>query len=184
MYACYLSEFLMKIFSQLVKHKSTELTTMNVWRMFTHHIDRDSGLAWMRKNERIAIGWGRIGDIRKYKSKDDIKAAIKSHYLLPEFKNNAHWGAPSLWDFCHEVQVGDLVILAASTPRTLVVQVTGDYEFAKENWPLIGEFQNQRMIRETIYNPDKIWGAAGQAPGKSRYQTLIKCANPIELDDL
>ncbi|RYZ75458.1 MAG: hypothetical protein EOP04_33300 [Proteobacteria bacterium] len=119
--------------------------------------------------------------MRKFKSQDEIKASIKNHYPVPEFKNNAHLGAPSLWDLCHEVKEGDLVILGASTPRTLVVQVVGDYEFVKENWPLIGEYQNQRAIRETVYDPNKIWAAAGQAPGRSRYQTLIRCANAVEI---
>lgn len=162
------------------------MKNVNVWRLSTHHIDRNAGLTWVRKNERIAIGWGLIGDIRQYKSKDEIRAAIKKHYPVPPYKNNAHWGAPSLWDLCHTVKQGDLIILSGATPRTLVVQVVGDYEY-KEDAPLIGgttdgEYRYQRAIKVTAYDPEKIWAAVGAAPGKSRYQTLIQCAQSIDVD--
>ena len=47
---------------------------MNVWRLITHHEDKDAALFWTRQNSRIAIGWGAIRDIRirGYNSADVI----------------------------------------------------------------------------------------------------------------
>jgi predicted Mrr-cat superfamily restriction endonuclease len=156
---------------------------MNVWRMFTHDADRDGAIAWIRRSGRIAIGWGRIGDVRKYRSQWEIKEAIRDNYPVPPYRNNAHLGAPSLWSFCHEIQKGDLVILSGSTPRTLVVQVLGNYEHVEGESPLEGNFQNQRRVQVTALDPDEVWFAAGQAPGTQRYQTLIKCAYPVTLGE-
>ena len=47
---------------------------MNVWRLITHHEDKDAALFWTRQNSRVAIGWGAIRDIRirGYNSADVI----------------------------------------------------------------------------------------------------------------
>lgn len=158
--------------------------TMNVWRMFTHHIDPDKAIAWSRKNDRIAIGWGRVGDATDYQSQSEIKAAIRDRYPIPHFRNNAHLGAPSLWDFCHTMQHGDLVILSGRTPRTVVVEVNGDYEYVEGESPLEGDYRNQRSVRFTDIDPNKLWFAAGQAPGKTVYQTLIQCAHAVNLSEI
>ena len=68
---------------------------MNVWRLITHHKDKDAALFWSRQNGRIAIGWGAIGNIRDmgYSSANDITAAIRAAY--PE-SDNPHLGGASL----------------------------------------------------------------------------------------
>ena len=47
---------------------------MNIWRLKTHHIDADGAFEWTRKHNRIAVGWGEIGDLRRlnFSSADDI----------------------------------------------------------------------------------------------------------------
>ena len=155
--------------------------------MKTHHIDPEGAVAWSRKNGRIAIGWGRVGDITKYKSQSEIKEAIRSCYPVPQYSNNAHLGAPSLWDLCHTMQKDDLVILSGRAPRELVVEVIGDYRFITEETPTQtdeGEYYNQRTVRVTEFDPNKLWFAAGQAPGEHRYKTLIKCARSLNLGEL
>ena len=84
---------------------------MNIWRMFTHHVDREGALSETRRKGRIAIGWNRVGDVNQYQTQSEIKVAIRRCYPVPEFSNNSHLGAPSLWDFRHEMKIGDLVIL-------------------------------------------------------------------------
>ncbi|HMH45517.1 MAG TPA: hypothetical protein VK557_18660 [Pyrinomonadaceae bacterium] len=37
---------------------------MRIWRLITHHADKDHALFWTKQNSRIAIGWGAIGDIK------------------------------------------------------------------------------------------------------------------------
>jgi len=65
---------------------------MRVWRLITHHADKDQALFWSKQNSRIAIGWGAIGDIghEGYKSANDITSAIKTAY--PNL-DNSHLGA-------------------------------------------------------------------------------------------
>ena len=55
---------------------------MNVWRLITHHTDPEHTLQWTKKTGRIAIGWGRIGDIKKqgYASAQKISRSITAHY--------------------------------------------------------------------------------------------------------
>ncbi len=156
---------------------------MNVWRLITHHKDRDSALFWSRQNGRIAIGWGAIGNIRDegYDSADDITAAIRRRY--PE-QRNPHLGGSSLWDFYARMQENDLVILRASKARDLAVEVEGDYEF-KEESPLGGDYQHQRsvVIRRDL-SPEDLLLKAGNASGQNTYQTLIRCERTLTEDDL
>src|SRR5688572_28912876 len=141
---------------------------MNVWRLITHHIDPDRALGWTRQNGRIAIGWGRIGDLREKSihSAKDIGTHIRQHY--PEASNSGT-GGNRLWNFCAEMKRGDLVILSGSRPRELVVEVQGDYEYALEpptfnGLGTEGLYQHQRQVRVTTWNPEVLWHRAGARP--------------------
>lgn len=74
-----------------------------VWRLVTHHINTETALRWTRREERIAIGWGDIGDIRAqgYQSVEDIGEAIKNSYPKAE---NSGQGSRNLWDFYSTMQ--------------------------------------------------------------------------------
>ena len=157
---------------------------MDVYKMITHHTDKPGAIAWTRENRRIAIGWGKIGDVARYEDENAIKDAIKARYPIPPYKNNAHLGAPSLWDFCHTLTTGDLIILSGRIARELVVEISGDYEFVAGASPLFGEYNHQRPIEITRYDPEELWLVAGGAPGKSRYQTLVQCENAVDLSEL
>jgi hypothetical protein len=159
-----------------------------VWRMLIHHIDREGALDWTRKNGRIAIGGGSIGDVRNYSAQSEIRNGLRQHYPSPPYSNNSHLMAPSLWDFCHTLKKDDLVILNGRVPRALVVRVTGDYDYVLgnqfiENVPGC-EYYNQRLIEITAIDPNKLWASVGEAPGKSRYQTLIQCAKSVNIGNL
>ena len=156
---------------------------MKVWRLITHHADKDHALFWTKQNNRIAIGWGAIGDIRvnEYESSDRITAAIKVAY--PGL-DNSHLGGASLWDFYHEIQNGDLVVLSANKPRVLVVEIDGAYEWAEDS-PFEGDYQHQRqvIVRRDL-SPEDIWRKAGGAARQNVHQTLIRCERTINEDDL
>ena len=157
---------------------------MTIWRMIVHHTDKPAAIEWTRKNRRIAIGWGDIGDVAAYGAKADIKNAIKTRYLPPH-PNNGGSGSESLWSFCHDVQIGDLVILSGDKSRELVVEVTGDYEYVEAKPPLFGEYNNQRKIEVTEYDGNTLWEAAGGLEiGVSRYRTLVKCQRAVDVDAL
>lgn len=157
---------------------------MRVWRLITHHTDKDHALFWTKQNSRIAIGWGAIGDIAKkrYKSIDEITSAIRREY---SGLNNSHLGGSSLWNFYSNVKVGDLVVLSADKPRVLVVEVEGDYEWTRES-PLDGDYQHQRrvIVRRDL-SPDDIWHkAGGQALGQNSHGTLLRCERELNDGDI
>jgi len=156
---------------------------MNVWRLITHHKDKDGALLWTRQKSRIAIGWGAIGDIRDrgYGSANDIASAIRTAY--PGL-DNSHLGGASLWDFYARMQIGDLVILSANKPRVLTVEVDGEYEWTAES-PFEGNYQHQRrVIARRDLGPEDIWQKAGGAARQNVHQTLIRCERTLTEDDI
>ena len=157
---------------------------MNIWRLITHHEDADGALAWTCQNGRIAIGWGKIGDLRHqvFNSSKEVGVIIRRYY--PEL-NNSGLGGISLWNFYSQMQKGDLVILSSSRPRELVVEVQGEYKYStipKVNGvELSGHYQHQRRVQVSEWNPEELWHLAGARPatGQNIRQTLIKCERPL-----
>lgn len=158
---------------------------MNVWRLISHHQNQARALAWTKRTGKIAIGWGAIGDTeaQDYKSVDDIGAAIRKHY--PTLQNSG-LGGPSLWDFYEGMQPGDLVILSGSQPRELAVEVQSEYFWTEEKPELDGneiggDYQHQRRIKISTWNPEVLWKMAGGCPtkGQSIRRSLIRCVKPF-----
>ena len=78
-------------------------------------------------NGIMAIGWGKIGNLEEFGSKDEIKAKMKEIYD----SNNSYknWGY-AIWQFAKEIKIGD-VIFVKNGRYQLVGRgiVTSDYEF-------------------------------------------------------
>jgi hypothetical protein len=166
-----------------------ETQTIQVWRLITHHQDRDAALRWSLNNGRIAIGWGQVGElsIHKFGSETEIVDAILHQYQSGDHPlNNSKSGGFSLWNLLAKMKNGDLVILrGASLSR--VVQITGDYFFDALNTPIAGDFYNhQRRVEVTTLDADKIWQRAGRMAkdGGSIYRTLIRCENRLSPTEL
>lgn len=51
---------------------------INIWRLVTHHVDPEYALNWAKREGKLAIGWGHIGDIKEhgYNSPETILQAI------------------------------------------------------------------------------------------------------------
>lgn len=58
----------------------------------------------------IALGWGELGDLRKYKSQDEIAQAIKKFY---NYKEDSYPTNNSLanWQFCNDIKKGDIIFV-------------------------------------------------------------------------
>ncbi len=159
---------------------------MNVWRLITHWNEPEAALNWSRINSRIAIGWGRTGDIRNYSSAREIVEAVHKEY--PGIQN-APVSGRQLWDFCHTLAEDDLVILSVGKNggRSLVVQVKDQYEFVPfEEAPLRDDFQHQRQVQITQIDPNHLWHLAGSQPaiGHNIRWTLIKCLRSVVASEL
>lgn len=57
----------------------------------------------------IGIGWRELGDLREYPNKEEIEKALNR--LYPTDTTNRMNDRKSNWDFCNEVQIGDIVIV-------------------------------------------------------------------------
>ena len=98
---------------------------MNVWRLISHHDKPDLAVRRYRRDEFLAIGWGKIGDLRSLDPTDhqDIAQAIQVAY--PHLQNSGQ-GGRCLWAFLNEMSTGDLVILSDGKRRVGVFEVNGD----------------------------------------------------------
>lgn len=159
-----------------------------VWRLVTHHENKEGALAWCRANNRITVGWGRLGDLRRrsYSSPADLNASVQHSY--PE--ERAQWGGPSLWNFSREMRIGDAVVLSSARGREAVAIIDGDYEWCSagpmvNGRELTGEHNHQRRVRFVSVDPNVIWRRAGGKPatGQNIRSTLILCADPVDIGD-
>lgn len=56
----------------------------------------------------MAIGWGEIGDLQNFNSKDEMKQSMKEHFEPNKsYKNAGH----ATWQFVHNIKPGDVVFV-------------------------------------------------------------------------
>lgn len=106
-----------------------------------------------------SIGWGDIGDLSQYESRDDIKSALKKRYGGEGSKKN---DTAALWDFVRSMKPGDVVY--AKKGQSIVLGrgiVKGPYEFDQK----VGDYPNLRQVEWTNVGS---W----QHPGKAATKTL------------
>src|SRR5262245_56981746 len=111
-------------------------TMKTVWRLLID--EPEVTLPWMTSNERIAIGWGEIGDVLHLGSLDAIAEAIRErnenhpdHAGKPAA--NVQHGCNSLYDFWFQMEPGDLVIISDRVHRRCVWEVVGGYEYVEQS---------------------------------------------------
>jgi hypothetical protein len=153
---------------------------MKVWKLVAHHEEPARMSAWAEEQGRVAVGWGRIGDLREgeLSGAKDISRRIAAEY--PEL-NNAHTGGPSLWNFFQGMSEGDLVLLAGGGQRFGVLEITGPYSWASSHDSL-GDYQHQRTAVPTEHDPEVLWEALGRtvADGEAMRWTVALCASETE----
>ena len=127
---------------------------------------------WERcQKEGIAcIGWEELGDLNEYASLDEIRTAMKAQYgnASSNYKNDGL----ATWEFCHEVQVGDIIF--AKQGRNHIIGrgvVESDYYFddsfpdynniRKVRWEKVGDWTTQeptalKTLTELTKYPDYV----------------------------
>lgn len=108
----------------------------------------------------MAIGWGEIGDLRAFNTKDAMKKKLKETFdPTLSYKNVGH----ATWQFVNEMKVGD-VFFAKKGSHQLVGRgiVTSEYEFDGDR---SDEYKNIRQVN---------WTHCGEweHPGKAAIKTL------------
>ena len=106
----------------------------------------------------MAIGWGYIGDLRNFDSKDAMKQKMKElHDPSLSYMNSAH----ATWQFANEIKVGDIVF--AKKGRGQIIGrgvVASDYEYDES----AEEYKNIRHVEWTHKGE---WPHPGQAGVKT-----------------
>lgn len=148
---------------------------MNIWKLIAHHEQFEEAAIEMRRRHLIAIGWSNTGDLRDHApaGPSDIGDLIKAHH--PD-ANNAAQGGPSLWNLYREMDLGDLVIVAAGGQRRFVMEVAGDYFHAMEADGVLG-YRHQRVATLTSLDAERLWQDVGAqvAEGQNHMWTLARC---------
>jgi predicted Mrr-cat superfamily restriction endonuclease len=160
----------------------------SVWRLVLHHERDRSQLAWdlTVKNERIALGWGHVGDLSTLSFATDRQLSQLVEEQYPDLRN-AKTAGPSLRRFSEGVREGDLVILSSSAGhprRPGVVQVTGPYRFRRGGEPELGDYFHHRPAHQwTEISADDLWEAAGAAPaaGQSIRMPLVRLQRQVDI---
>jgi 5-methylcytosine-specific restriction enzyme B len=87
-----------------------------------------------KENRHIAIGWEKLGDLKKYNSKREIAEALKAEFDLDYTPNN---DALANYQFAFEMKVGDFVFIKKGNQNLIAYgKITGDYQFdqTRENY--------------------------------------------------
>lgn len=107
----------------------------------------------------MAIGWGEIGDLRTFDSKESMKIKMKETFdESRSYKNIAH----ATWQFANEMKVGDIIFVKKGKSQ-LVGRgvVTSDYEFDEER---TDKYKN---IRKVTWTHNGEWQHPGDAVTKA-----------------
>ena len=128
----------------------------------------------------MAIGWGIIGDLKDFATKDDMKKKMKD-LIDPNrpYRNAAH----ATWQFANEMKPGDIVFVKKGM-HLLVGRgvVTSDYIFDAS---VEDKFKNIRKVNWTHYGE---WEHPGQAVVKTltditAYTSYVEKLNDLFEDD-
>ncbi len=91
----------------------------------------------------MGIGWGRLGNVEQYASKEDIRKSLRTLYSSKYSQKNS---ALALWQFSREIKPGDVVF--AKRGRSVIIGrgiVEGDYQFDENG----DSYPNIRRVRWT-----------------------------------
>lgn len=128
----------------------------------------------------MAIGWGEIGDLSTFDSKDAMK--IKMREVIDEslsYKNAAH----ATWQFANEMKIGDIVFVKKGMHQIIgrgVVMSDYEYDNTRDD-----EYKN---IRQVDWTHNGEWPHPGQAVMKTltditSYTDYVKKLNSLFEDE-
>ena len=106
----------------------------------------------------MGLGWGELGDLSAYGSKEDMRAKLQEAYGGDKSQSNS---ALAVWQFSHDMEPGDVVFAKRGLKQVIGRGVVeGGYEFEADG----REYPHIRKVRWTDAGA---WNAAGQLPMKT-----------------
>lgn len=111
------------------------------------------------KNGYMLLGWGEIGDLGVFSSKDEMKQQMKKEYGdSSSYKNSAH----ATWQFVHDIKIGDVVFVKKGNNGILGKGIVeSDYEYDADR---TDEYSNVRKVNWTNKGD---WTINHQSPQKT-----------------
>lgn len=107
----------------------------------------------------MAVGWGEIGDLSTFETKDDMKEKMKEVFDESlSYTNSAH----ATWQFANEMKIGDVVFVKRGLHEIIGRGIVmSDYEYDSERED---EYKN---IRQVDWTHKGDWPHPGQAVAKT-----------------
>lgn len=129
----------------------------------------------------MAIGWGKIGDLKAFATKDEMKAKMKEVFDPSlSYKNAAH----ATWQFANEMKIGDVIFVKKGMHQIIGRGVvTSDYLYDSMR---TDEYGNVRNVEWTHSGE---WPHPGQAVMKTltditQYTDYVDQLNKLFVDDV
>ena len=104
-----------------------------------------NGNQWenFKSNSLVAIGWDELGDLSKFKSKQDIFDQLKDKYRADENDPDPRNDALCCYDFVNTMKVNDIVFVKKGTSKLIAYgKIIGDYRFDDS----LSEYKNIRSV--------------------------------------
>ncbi len=154
---------------------------INVWRYIPYHAtddpnNKDRALAIAKREGRITIGWGRIGDIQllRPQSSLDIETHVRAKYQADKLGNYKR-GGETLWDLFNTLRPEDLIVGHGHLDKC-VFEVTGSYYWDDALYLRYeDEYSHRLHVDLTELDPEKTIARAklNKAPESDRYKPLL-----------
>ena len=121
---------------------------MALWllRSGKHGEQEDSCL----ENNFVTIGWNRVGNLTKVKSREDIKNKLKEKDQDVKEKSIQN-NAGQIFSFINKIQKGDMVALPLKKQSFIAIgEIMGGYEFINNYGPDIRHIRRVKWIKKDI----------------------------------
>jgi restriction system protein len=123
------------------------------------HIGNNDRIA-MRARDKgfVCIGWAKLGDLSKYKTREALKEAMVKTW--PDWKPRSVSSCyGQVWRFAHEIMIGDPIVLPIKATREIAIgQVSSNYRYAgvgsdlySYDLPNIREVQWHKVVPRTVF---------------------------------
>lgn len=105
----------------------------NARRVWVTNIFRGDEERWSRylRDGVISVRWDELGDLRIFESKEAIQKVVLGSGITGPSPMQSLF----LWQFCHEMEEGDVIVATASANRVLGYGVIkGEYDYKTDSW--------------------------------------------------
>lgn len=134
----------------------SDVDTVNYW-VFSAG---ENGSNWdeFYSQNKMALGWPKLGNLANFKSKSAIQQSLKENYDNGTQQTN---NAKTLWDFSQNIKAGDIIFVKSGRSKIIGRgAVTGEYAFIDDN-------TSRPHVREVKWTDKGEWPLEIKLPTKT-----------------